>query len=323
MKRACVMWVAAGVAMTPAIVQAQPGEAAPDISLMRRADSVTVGDYCRLAQRIVADSSVRAALGADSSNARTSAAVICNPLLRSFSLLALTGRTPAPLSAIARLRTTADRAVQRELFEAMEEFRAATRAPEVRPLVSSSLGEMNGAFVRAAETAHSLSLLTARDNAVRRLANYERKLGPASVRLNGPEVLLNYAAQRWVPGFQPTPLGGPSPWEVVLSYSPAYVTFGEGESGIVPVSAAEFGLRFYLFGDGFGKSGLAGVFLPGYFSFGMLTASDRNGALVWPWRGRERSGAFVSWGSIKIGYIDRDRGTWLFSRQFQAIPFVF
>jgi hypothetical protein len=48
-----------------------------------------------------------------------------------------------------------------------------------------------------------------------------------------------------------------------------------------------------------------------------------NGALIWPWRGRERSGAFVSWGAIKIGYIDRDRGTWLFSRQFQALPFVF
>jgi hypothetical protein len=27
--------------------------------------------------------------------------------------------------------------------------------------------------------------------------------------------------------------------------------------------------------------------------------------------------------AIKIGYIDRDRGTWLFSRQFQAVPFVF
>ncbi|HZI30365.1 MAG TPA: hypothetical protein VFD64_19520, partial [Gemmatimonadaceae bacterium] len=149
------------------------------------------------------------------------------------------------------------------------------------------------------------------------------KLGPTSAKLNLPEVLLNYSAQRWIPGFRPTPLGGPSPWEVIASYTPGYVTFAEGESGILPVSASEFGFRFYLFGENFGKSGFAGLLMPSYFSFGVLTASDENGALVWPWRGRERSGGFVSWGAIKIGYIDRDRGTWLFSRQFQAVPFVF
>lgn len=311
------------LAASPIVVHAQGNEPVPDASLMRRADSVTVGDYCRLAQRIVNDSSVVAALADDSSSARTSAAVICNPLLSTFSLLALTGRTHAPLRAVARVNTNGDRASQREIFEAMEEFRADTRRPELRPVVSASLGEANGDFVRVAETAHSLAVVTSRDNALRRLANYERKLGPTSPKLNAAEVLLNYAAQRWVPGFKPTPLGGPSPLEFIASYAPAYVTFVEGESGPVPVSASEFGVRFYLFGDAFGRSGFAGLLLPEYFSFGVLTASDENGALVWPWRGRERSGGFVSWGSIKIGYIDRDRGTWLFSRQFQAVPFLF
>lgn len=314
---------AALVGMSPVVLHAQRSEPTPDVSLMRRADSVTVGDYCRLAQRIVADTSVLAALAGDSSSARTSAAVICNPLLSSFSLLALTGRAPAPLRAVARLNNNVDRTVQREIFEAMEEFRADTRQPDLRPIVSTALGEANSDFVRVAETAHSLAVVTARDNALTRLANYERKLGPTSPKLNAPEVLLNYAAQRWIPGFRPTPLGGPSPWEVIASYSPAYVTFAEGESEVSPVSTSEFGIRFYLFGDRFGRSGFAGVFFPSYFSFGVLTASDENGALVWPWKGRERSGGFVSWGSIKIGYIDRDRGTWLFSRQFQAVPFVF
>ena len=311
------------LAISPVSLHAQRSEPTPDASLMRRADSVTVGDYCRLAQRIVGDSVVLAALASDSSSARTSAAVICNPLLSSFSLLALTGRAPAPLAAVARLNNNVDRRVQGEVFEAMEEFRADTRQPDLRPVVGTALGDANNDFVRVTETAHSLAVVTARDNALRRLANYERKLGPTSPKLNAPEVLLNYAAQRWIPGFRPTPSGGPSPWEVVVSYSPAYVTFGEGESTVLPVSTSEFGLRYYLFGDTFGRPGVAGILLPSYFSFGVLTASDGNGALVWPWKGRERSGGFLSWGSIKIGYIDRDRGTWLFSRQFQAVPFVF
>jgi hypothetical protein len=314
---------AALVAASPVALNAQRDEPAPDASLMRRADSVTVGDYCRLAQRIVADTSVLAALAGDSSSARTSATVICNPLLSSFSLLALTGRTHAPLRAVARVNNNVDRTAQVEIFEAMAEFRADTRRPELIPVVRTSLGDANQEFVNVAETAQALAQVTARDNALTRLANYERKLGPTSAKLNAPEVLLNYAAQRWIPGFRPTPLGGPSPWEVIASYSPAYVTFAEGESGVLPVSTSEFGLRFYLFGDTFGRSGVAGVFLPSYFSFGVLTASDENGALVWPWKGRDRSGGFVSWGAIKIGYINRDRGTWLFSRQFQAVPFVF
>ena len=323
MTRPVTVLVVALALWSPVSLPAQRNESAPDASLMRRADSVTVGEYCRLAQRIVADTLVLAALGSDSTNARTTAVVICNPLLSAFSLLALTGRTHAPLRAVARVNNNVDRAAQRELFAAMEEFRADTRQPGVREVVSASLGSENGAFVNAAETAHSLEVITARDNALKRLANYERKLGPTSAKLNLPEVLLNYAAQRWIPGFRPTPLGGPSPWEVIASYTPGYITFAEGESGVLPVSASEFGLRFYLFGDTFGRSGITGLLLPGYFSFGVLTASDENGALIWPWRGRERSGGFVSWGSIKIGYIDRARGTWLFSKQFQAVPFVF
>ena len=323
MTRPTRVYAAMLMALNPLALYAQRGESVPDASLMRRADSVTVGEYCRLARRIVADTVVLAALGSDSTGARTSAVVICNPLLSSFSLLALTGRTHAPLRAVARVNNNVDRAAQRELFAAMEEFRADTRQPGVREVVSISLGAENSAFVNAAETAHALEVITARDNALRRLANYERKLGPASAKLNAPEVLLNYAAQRWIPGFRPTPLGGPSPWEVIASYTPGYITFAEGESGVLPVSASEFGLRFYLFGATFGRSGMAGLLFPSYFSFGVVTASDENGALVWPWRGRERSGGFVSWGSIKVGYIDRARGTWLFSKQFQAVPFVF
>jgi hypothetical protein len=296
-----------------------------DTLVLRLADSLTVGDYCRLARQIVADTAVQAKLGPNGGLARAHADVTCTRQAEPLSLLAVNGGASAPLKSVARLDNNIARGVSQEIIEAMRRFRSLTRDDAAtRQTVAAALGEpTNAEWVGVAETARAVRLRDARDNALERLANYKRKLGPTSPKLNAPEVLLNFLAQRFIPGFRPSPLGGPSPWEVVASYSPAYATFGQDESAVLPVSASEFGLRFYLFGDRFGKPGIAGVFLPSYVSFGMLTASDRNGALVWPWRGHDRSGPFFSLGSIKIGYIARDRGTWLFSRQFQAIPFVF
>jgi hypothetical protein len=313
----------ASLAASPAIVSAQPAPQ-PDSALRRRAASITVGDYCSVARQIVSDTMVIRALGADSSDARSSAALICNPLLSSFSLLALRGLAPAPIEAVARLQTNVYSAAQQGILDAMSEFRADVRTPGMTAVLRTALGrERDSAFVVIAETAHGLVVAEARDQALDRLANYERKLGPTSARLNFPEVLLNYAAQRWVPGFKATPLGGPSPLEVVASYVPGYVTFVDGSGTPIPVSAAEFGLRYYLFGKHFGKPGIAGVFLPSYLAAGMLTASNDNGALVWPWKGQDRSGGYFSWGSIKVGYIKRSGGSWLLSKQFQIVPFVF
>lgn len=313
--------VAALLSASGASLGAQAPEPPPDGALLRRADSLTVGEYCRFAQRILADQRVVQALADDANGARASAAVICNPLLSSFSLLALTGRAPAPLSAVARVRTNVYHEAQRGILDAMGEFRSAVANAALRPVVRSSLGADNAAFVRLRETAQDLDAAMARDRALTRLANYERKLGPTSARLNGAEVVLNYAAQRWIPGFKPTPLRGPSPLEVVASYAPGYVTVVR--SIPTPVSVSEFGLRWYLFGERFGRAGAAGVLFPSYASLGVITASDDNGALVWPWKGRDRSGVFASWGSLKVGYIDRVEGRWLVSKQFQAVPFVF
>jgi hypothetical protein len=317
----CALVASLAVRATP--LHGQTAEQTPSAALTWRADSLTVGQYCRLASRILADTSVLQVLAADSSDARASAAIICNPLLSSFSLLGITGRAPAPWQAVARLNTNAYGEAQRGIFDAMTAFRADVRQPGVREVVRVSLGAASDEFVRVSETAHGLVATMARDRALTRLANYERKLGPTSARLNVPEVLLNYAAQRWVPGFRPTPLRGPSPWELVASYAPGYVTVASGSSKPVPVSASEFGVRYYLFGERFGRTGLAGLLRPSYGSIGVLTASDENGALVWPWRGHDRSGAYVSWGAVKVGYINRSRGSWLVSKQFQAIPFVF
>ena len=312
--------VAGLLALPLHLARAQP-EPTPDASLLSRADSITVGDYCRIARRVLADTAVVRALGADSSDVRTNGAVLCDPLLSSFTLRALAGRAPAPLAAVARVRTDGNADARRRLFEAMAAFRAAVRAPEMRDVVRAALGAEHAELVRVAETAQSLLTMAARDRALARLVRYERKLGPTSAKLNGPEVLLNYVAQRWIPGFRATPLGGPSPWEVVASYAPGYLTSVDGS--VVPVSVSEFGLRRYLFGERFGKTGIRGVLFPSYWSAGMATASDRNGALVWPWEGRNRSGGYVSWGAIKVGYLPGRAGEVIVSKQFQAVPFLF
>ncbi|HEY7395207.1 MAG TPA: hypothetical protein VH559_10190 [Gemmatimonadaceae bacterium] len=312
----------AAIAIAPAMLGAQGPEVTPEIALLMRADSITLGEYCDATQRVLAVGAVIRALEADSTDARSNAAIICDPLLSSFSLLALSGGSAAPMAAVARLRTEGSSAARAQVFAAMSEFRAAVRSDPVRRTVQDSGGPaLSAELTRVTETAQQLFTLDARDRALTRLSRYERKLGPRSARLNFPEVLFNYAAQRWVPGFRPTPLGGPSPWEVVASYVPGYATIVDGH--VEPVSASEFGLRRYLFGESFGQPGLIGLVLPSYWSVGVVTASDRNGALVWPWQGADRSGAFVSWGTIKLAYINRDHGTWLMGKQFQIVPFVF
>jgi hypothetical protein len=323
LQRAVSPVLAIMLCIAPGTMGAQPAaNPLPNASLMARADSISVSDYCRIAQQVLASPAVLVALAADSSLARMSAATICDPLLSSFSLLALSGRAPAPLAAVARLRTEGYSAARKGIFDAMSEFRARVRADGVREVVSNAIGaELNSELVRVTTTAQSLLTADARDRALARLARYERKLGPTSAKLNGPEVLLNYAAQRWIPGFRATPLGGPSPLELVASYVPGYVTSTNGR--VQPVSASEFGVRYYLFGETFGASGTRGLLFPSYWSIGVITASDRNGALVWPWEGSDHSGGYFSWGSIKVGYVKGRQGKWLVSKQFQAVPLLF
>ena len=313
--------IAAAIATAHATLGAQ--DVTPEMALLIRADSITLGEYCDVAQRVLAVGAVIRALDADSTDARSNAAIICDPLLSSFSLLALSGGSAAPMAAVARLKTEGSPAARARVFAAMSEFRATVNADAGRRRTVQDSGgpTLSAELTRVTLTVQELFTLAARDRALARLARYERKLGPRSARLNFPEVLLNYAAQRWVPGFRPTPLGGPSPWELVASYVPGYVTMVGGRAE--PVSASEFGLRRYLFGEKFSQPGLLGLVLPTYWAVGVVTASDRNGALVWPWQGADRSGAYVSWGTIKLAYIKRDRGTWLMGKQFQIVPFVF
>lgn len=157
------------------------------------------------------------------------------------------------------------------------------------------------------------------NESIERLRRYERKFGPGSAPLNGPEILLNYLLQR-APGFGPH-ANGPGPLEAVLSYSSAYLTFKNQEPAAV--SILEIGLRHYNFGAGWGGSGFAGYLKPGYFTFGLAIAGEKDGAFTWPFRGKERLGAFFSWGDIKVAYLGGNDSRWLLSRQFQFVPLIF
>lgn len=158
------------------------------------------------------------------------------------------------------------------------------------------------------------------EDSLEKLRRYERKFGPGSARLNGVEVLANYALQR-VRYFGPDPLGWPGPLEVIASYAPTYVTIAEGSARFV--SAGEFGLRRYFFGESWGGSGVRRLLKPAFTTFGMAVAGERDGALRWPWQGQPRLGVFVSWGEVKLAYVGgRDRRL-LVSRQFHLIPWLF
>lgn len=165
------------------------------------------------------------------------------------------------------------------------------------------------------------SLRDALDRDLAKMRRFEKKFGPRAPRLNALEVGLNFVLQR-LPGFRPTEENGPGRLEVIAAYDAAYLTVVDDEPELI--STAGFGLRCYMFGDGWGeRDGLAGVLRPAYLALGMLVAPDADGALLWPWQGDSRLGAFVTWGELKLAYVGGDEQRFMVSREFEAIPWLF
>ena len=311
-------------ATTPTIAIAQNSRAplSADARLYARAESLTVGDYCRAARSALASVNVVKSLGPKSAAAEISTELICSPLLNTATLLSLRGDQPASLKSVARINAGQYAELNRRTLIAMKAFFTLVRSDDMVPVTKEALDDgLNTLLIRTTETVNSLLSAAARDSALVRLANYERKLGPTSARLNIAEVLLNYGAQRFIPGFMPGTVSGPSPWEIVAAYVPTYGTIANKRAQAV--SVAEFGLRHYLFGKQFGATGREGILRPTYWSAGALVVSDDNGALVWPWRDKQRVGAYISWGALKLGYVHGRNGEFLVSRQLQVIPFLF
>ncbi len=156
-----------------------------------------------------------------------------------------------------------------------------------------------------------------------KLNRFERKYGPGAPQLNGAEVALNYVAQ-WLPLLRPNADGWPSRWEVVTSYVPTYVTVRGSfhRPAAQAVTVGEIGLRAYRWRRGWGgREG--GVWRPGYVSFGVAIAGERDGVFVSPLQGTSRMGAFVGWGETKVGLLGGKAGRVMVTRQMQLIPWAF
>lgn len=318
-------WSARAIAMVlvalfiPAAARGQ----ARDTVLERLADTLTVGDYCRVTREVLAQPAVRSAVSEDRALLDQSVDRVCDPRSIGLRLRELIGAGSPTLASVARLRQDGLKSVLvAPLDSAMTQIFSRLRSAELVPVIRIALGDSaNTAFFTIVNVPQELFVQQARDRSLQRLAKYERKLGPQSPKLNGLEVALNYAAQRWVPGFAPSVTRGPSSLELITAYVPSYGTIVSRR--VVATSATEFGMRHYLFGPDWGKRGWRAVLRPAYVSGGLLVASNRINGLAWPWDRQSKPGAFFGWGETKIGWVPGRNGSVLIARQLQFIPFVF
>lgn len=164
----------------------------------------------------------------------------------------------------------------------------------------------------------------ARDESLKRLDRFEQKYGPNSARLNVAEAVVNYFILRRFDAFGLQRDGSPGPMEMVLAYTTSYFSYEKDaveNNDVIFLSAVEIGLRYYFLMAGWGE----GSYLkPGYCSFGLLIAGEENGFLRNPLKGDKRLGAFVSWGSLKCGYLFTGGDQrFLITRQMQLLPLLF
>lgn len=218
--------------------------------------------------------------------------------------------------------------------------------PGMDGLMQRALNTANqSAILRALDSTGNRPLLKARDDmyciardvriseGLEKLRRFERKFGPTSVKLNGLEVVLNYATQL-LPGqrlFGVDDQGWPRPFELVAAYRTTYATLVDAtgpDKKYTPqaVSVAEFGLRHYNFGKTWGAedgSWLSRALKPATWSLGVVIAPQANGALRYPWRGESRIGPYLAWGGLKVGYLTGKDRRVIVSREVLVIPYLF
>ena len=208
-------------------------------------------------------------------------------------------------AAVAALRQI-EKLTGQLLIDALDDAVGPTRADEI-------LAPFDAFQSAALEGALEVSL--------EKLRRYEMKYGPGSTHLNGLEVLINWSLQH-TPGFGPTAEGWPGPWEVVAAYNTAYLTYEEESPRLA--SAAEFGLRRYIFAPGWGNSeSWRRILKPSQVSFGLAVAGQENRGMAWPWQGDARLGGFFAWGDLKIAYVGGGDRRVLVTRQVQIVPWAF
>lgn len=158
-----------------------------------------------------------------------------------------------------------------------------------------------------------------------RLRRYEVKYGPEAPKLNAVEVLVNYLAQ-WVWPFAGTE-AGPSPFELVTSYSAADLAVSSMDSAgthVTLASGTQLGVRVYLFGPGRGSGSRIDRFLkPTHVAFGVVSMNESTQGLNGPFEGHQQVGGFLSWGNARVAFAGGSNWRLMLSVGSQLLPYLF
>jgi hypothetical protein len=255
-------------------------------------------------------------------------------LVRNVDLLAQARVLTVPLADVVGQASHPDLLGRARLRQRSYDFRLPDNLPsvldtilmvvngELRDRLESRASASEIDRIRAPfDSLQSLQLRRALEESAEKLRRFELMYGPGSVRLNVVEALLNYGAQ-WLPGFGVDAQGGPRPFEIVAAYTSAYFTYADERARAV--SAAETGVRMYIFREGWGEEGLLKALLrPRHVAAGWAFAGPEDIALQAPWRGNNRTGPFINWGDLKVARITGGESRWLVTRQLQFVPLLF
>lgn len=139
-----------------------------------------------------------------------------------------------------------------------------------------------------------------------KLRRYEVKFGPESARLNIAEVIINYLVER--PSWSPLAPdeNGPSPLELVTSYSTSGLTASHSLDDKLRahlVAGAHAGFRWYRFNEKLvAGNALQNVISPRYFGAGAFFMGSQDRTLISPFETGHRTGAFLDWGAARAGF---------------------
>ena len=139
-----------------------------------------------------------------------------------------------------------------------------------------------------------------------KLRRYEIKFGPQSARLNIAEVVINYVLER--PSWSPLAPdeNGPSPIEVLTSYSTSGLTASHSLDDKLRahlVAGAHAGFRYYRFNEKLVEGNALQTFLsPRYFGAGAFFMGARDRTLISPFETGHRTGGFLDWGAARAGF---------------------
>jgi hypothetical protein len=234
--------------------------------------------------------------------------------------------SPPRLATVARWGGTGERIAARyRLVSALFALEGIVNTPITDELIRQQVPKATrDSLLAPVDALGTATLAASMQRNAEKLRRFEIKYGPDSPRLNGAEVVLNYLAQ-FVPLFQPGD-DGPSPLEIVASYSTADATATQqnGKWKGAVVSDARLGIRSYQFQSGWGTGGkLARILKPGTIAAGLFVMGPRDGPLVRPWDTGNRVGGFLSWGGLQLGAVGGSQGRIVVGSGKQFVPYLF